>query len=73
MLKGLMQLLLAKRDFGDSGVYLRCGAKKKSVRIGDADSIERYLAPASARTEMNCYGCSHMGCGCWGPEKEIRA
>lgn len=73
MLKDLVKLMWGNKDFGDnSGVYLRCGARNKTMRIGDADSLERYLAPSSARTEMRCYGCSHLGCGCWGPQKVIK-
>lgn len=73
MLKDLIKLMCGNRDFRNhSGVYLRCSCGPRTKRIGDADSIERYLAPSSQRTEFGCYQCRKMGTGCWGPMKEIR-
>ena len=73
MLKDLVKLMWGSKDFGDnSGVYLRCDFRKKTMRIGDVDSLERYVADSTARTDMRCYRCGHLGKGCWGPQKVIK-
>ncbi|MBR4401056.1 MAG: hypothetical protein IKT09_05110 [Synergistes sp.] len=73
MLKDIMQLLFGDKRFGDrSGVYLYCGYRRRTKRIGEANSVERHAALSTQLREMDCWGCRLHGKGCHGPMKEIR-
>lgn len=72
MFKNLMSLMFGDKQFGDhSGVYLRCGYRRRTKRIGEADSVERYAALSTQLRDMGCWGCRLHGKGCHGPMKEI--
>lgn len=72
MFKNLMSLMFGDKQFGDhSGVYLRCGYKRKLKKIGEADSLERHVGLKTQLRDMGCWGCEKHGHYCHGPRKEI--
>ena len=74
MFRELLQLMAGNKDFGDkSGIYLHCCCTPKEIKLGDLNSMEKYMAPGSKLREMGCYSCAKMGAGCWGPQlAEVR-
>lgn len=72
MLKDIMGLMFGDRVFGDnSGVYLRCGYRRKLKKIGEADSLERHVGLKTQLRDMGCWSCPKHGHYCHGPLKEI--
>ena len=72
MLKDLMGLMFGDRVFGDnSGVYLRCGYRHVTKKIGEADSIERHVSLKNQLRDMGCWGCEKHGHYCHGPRMEV--